>query len=258
VLAAPGALDHVAELERVLDRAEADAERGEAIKRNDAEAKQPHLFEQRHGALTDPVSQSDIDITASLHEIMALIARAVSAHDRAAELLEKNLLKFVPEAYDAMVEQALVASNKWREFSQKRKPDAAALEPVKARNEFELREIDELRSDLATLKSDNRKLKIMLAEQPDLAKLRKKIADQQTQMASLRSEIKKIGNECNQYRKRATKNYREALCLATRETYGVIIKVLHSDKREHITPADLAEAERRVINLKPLFIEPSA
>jgi hypothetical protein len=67
---------------------------------------------------TAPVTKSAIDVTASLHEIMGLIARSDSACDRAAELLEKNLLAFVPEAYDAMVEGALAVANKWQKFSQ--------------------------------------------------------------------------------------------------------------------------------------------
>lgn len=66
---------------------------------------------------TKPVSKSDIAVTQTLHQIMALIARAQGAEQQARELLESNLTAFVPEAYDALVEQSLVVANKWREFS---------------------------------------------------------------------------------------------------------------------------------------------
>jgi hypothetical protein len=64
---------------------------------------------------TAPVPSSKIAETAALHEIMALIARCQAAEEKARTLLEKHA--FVPEAYDALVEQSLVVANGWSEFS---------------------------------------------------------------------------------------------------------------------------------------------
>src|SRR6516165_3303653 len=56
----------------------------------------------------------------------------------------------------------------------------------------ELTEIGRLRAEISRLKSDIAKLKMALQEDPDAAKLRKKVVDQQVEMASMRQVMKKI------------------------------------------------------------------
>jgi hypothetical protein len=110
-----------------------------------------------------------------------------------------------------------------------------------------------LRAENTQLKSDNAKLKMMLAEEPDTAKLRKKAVDQQVEMASMRRAMKEIGKERDKLTKLTDKRFLKAAHLASRQSYGVLVHVLHSDKRKHATEADLAEAERIIVAIKPLF-----
>jgi len=49
---------------------------------------------------------------------------------------------------------------------------------------------------------------MMLQEEPDAAKLRKKFVDQQVEMANLRQVMKKIAKERDQYKARVKPNYR--------------------------------------------------
>src|SRR5262249_58397710 len=105
------------------------------------------------------------------------------------------------------------------------------------------------------LQSDILKLKAMLQEEPDAAKLRKKVVDLQVEMASMRRVMKKIAKERDQYLARTKRKYREAKRLLTRENYSVIIKALHPDRAKHVTAAELATAERVATALRPLFDE---
>jgi len=116
-------------------------------------------------------------------------------------------------------------------------------------------EIGRLRAEIGKLKSDITKLKAMLAEEPDAARLRKKVVDQQVEVTSMRRVMKKIAKERDEYRARVEPKYREATGLATRATFNAIIKALHFDRRQQIKPNELAEAERLFITLKPLFVE---
>jgi hypothetical protein len=125
--------------------------------------------------------------------------------------------------------------------------------------EVEFSEVGKLRGEIAKLKSDIIKLKTMLQEEPDAAKLRKKVVDQQVEMASMRATMKQAAKERDQYQARVARmqprKYGEARGLLKRQNYGVIVKVLHSDRAKHVTAAELAEAERLFIALKPLFDE---
>jgi hypothetical protein len=125
------------------------------------------------------------------------------------------------------------------------------------RAEVEFGEVGKLRGENVKLKSDITKLKMMLQEDPDAAKLRKKVIDQQVEMASMRAVMKKTAEERDQYQARIARmqprKYGEARGLLTRQNYGVIVKALHSDRAKHVTAAELAEAERLFISLKPLF-----
>jgi hypothetical protein len=47
----------------------------------------------------------------------------------------------------------------------------------------------------------------------------------------------------------------EAQRLLTLQNYRVLIKVLHPDRARHVTPAELAAAERIITALRPLFDE---
>jgi hypothetical protein len=67
--------------------------------------------------------------------------------------------------------------------------------------------------------------------------------------------MKRLAKERDTYRTRTLPKFREASRMAIRETYPVIIKALHSDRAKHTTAAELAEAERLFIALKPLFDE---
>jgi chromosome segregation ATPase len=119
-------------------------------------------------------------------------------------------------------------------------------------------EVGKLRGENATLRSDILKLKAMLQEEPDAAKLRKKVIDQQVELASLRRVVKQIGKERDRYQRRAKPKYRSAERLLTRTNYGVLIKSLHPDRSGHVTAAELAAAERLAIGLRPLFVEDEA
>jgi hypothetical protein len=99
------------------------------------------------------------------------------------------------------------------------------------------------------------KLRMALQEEPDAAKLRKKVIDQQVEMASLRQELRRVVKERDKYRLQTEKRFREARHHATRKTYGVIVNALHSDRAKHVTADELAEAERLFIALRPLFDE---
>src|SRR5262249_39832905 len=123
----------------------------------------------------------------------------------------------------------------------------------------EFGEIGKLRAEIGKLKSDIIKLKMMLQEEPNAAKLRKKIVDQQVEMASMRQAMRRVAKERDKYQARvqayAKPKHREARRLLTRENYNAIIKVMHSDRAKHVTPAELAEAERVAVALRPLFDE---
>ena len=120
-------------------------------------------------------------------------------------------------------------------------------------------EVGRLRAEVVKLKSDIIKLKAMLQEEPDAAKLRKKVVDQQVEMASMRRAMKQIAKQRDEYQSRVKAytqlKHREARGLLTRKTYGDIIKALHSDRSKQVDSSELAAAERLFIALRPLFGE---
>jgi hypothetical protein len=113
--------------------------------------------------------------------------------------------------------------------------------------------LDRQAAEIRGLKSEISKLKAMLQEEPDAAKLRKKVIDQQTEMASMRAAMKGIAKERDKLLPQTERRFREASLNATRETYSVIIKALHSDRAKYVKAAELVEAEKLFIALKPLF-----
>jgi hypothetical protein len=116
-------------------------------------------------------------------------------------------------------------------------------------------EVGKLRAEIVKLKSDNAKLKAMQQEPPDVTKLRKKVVDQQAEMAVLRKAIKEIAKERDDYKRYTDLGHKEARKLLTGANYRVLIKVVHSDRSQQVSTAELAEAERLVVALRPLFIE---
>jgi hypothetical protein len=123
-------------------------------------------------------------------------------------------------------------------------------------------EVGKLRAEIGKLKSDIVKLKAMLQEEPDAAKLRKKVADQQTEMANLRRALKQAAKERDQYQnyqaRTRLKKYQEARHLLIPRNHSVIVKALHSDRMKQCTADELKEAERLAIALRPLFSEDQA
>jgi hypothetical protein len=101
----------------------------------------------------------------------------------------------------------------------------------------EFGEVGKLRAENAKLKSDNVKLKAMLQEEPDAAKLRKKIVELQAEMASMRRAMKEIAKERDRYQTRV-KAYQQTKHIEARRA-----------------PAERAEAERAFLQAKPLFNE---
>jgi hypothetical protein len=118
-------------------------------------------------------------------------------------------------------------------------------------------EVGKLRAENGRLKSDIIKLKMMLQEEPDAAKLRKKVIDQQVEVASMRQVMKKIAKERDEYRTRANRyaqpKYAEARRLLTRDNHNVIVKALRPDLISYASPTELATAAKLVTALRPLF-----
>jgi hypothetical protein len=124
---------------------------------------------------------------------------------------------------------------------------------------MEFTEVGKLRAEIGRLKSDNTKLKAMLQEEPDAAKLRKKVVEQQVEMVSLRRDLKQITRERDQYQKRVKvltqPKYREAMKLLMRKNHDAIIWALHADRLKQCSPTELATAHTLVTALRPLFDE---
>src|SRR5215472_11826857 len=59
----------------------------------------------------------------------------------------------------------------------------------------EFTEVGKLRAEIGRLKSDVTKLRMMLQEEPDAAKLRKKVIDQQVEKAGLHRELRRVVKE---------------------------------------------------------------
>jgi len=123
------------------------------------------------------------------------------------------------------------------------------------RRESPFSEVGKLRAEIGKLKSDIFKLKAMLQEEPDAAKLRKKVIDQQVEMAGLRQALRRAAKQRDEYQARTQPKYRKATKHATPENYRLLIKALHSDRLKQCSTAELAAAERVAVALRPLFIE---
>jgi hypothetical protein len=119
----------------------------------------------------------------------------------------------------------------------------------------EFTEVGRLRAEIGRLKSDNIKLKMMLQEEPDAAKLRKKVVDLQVEKANLRQELRRVAKERDKYQVRLKPKYREAMKLLTRKTHDAIIWALHADRLKQCSSTELATAHTLVTALRPLFDE---
>jgi hypothetical protein len=116
-----------------------------------------------------------------------------------------------------------------------------------------------LRAEIGILKSDNFKLKAMLQLEPDVAKLRKKVIDQQVEMTSLRRAFKQAAKERDKYQSHVAhsrpRKYGEARGLLTRKNYAVLANALHPDRLKQCSADELAKAARLAVALRPLFDE---
>jgi len=119
----------------------------------------------------------------------------------------------------------------------------------------EFTEVGRLKAEIGRLKSDIAKLKMALQEEPDAAKLRKKVVEQQVEMANLRHELRRLIKERDRLQARVKPKFRSATGLLTRKNHDIIIKALHFDRRKQLTADELATAERVAIALRPLFDE---
>jgi hypothetical protein len=125
--------------------------------------------------------------------------------------------------------------------------------------ELDFSEVGKLQAEIGKLKSDIFKLKAMLQEEPDAAKLRKKVIDQQVENANLRRVLKQTAKERDKLQAYQVgtrpKKYREAKHLLTRQNHGILAKALHSDRMKQCTADELKEAARLAVALRPLFDE---
>jgi len=117
--------------------------------------------------------------------------------------------------------------------------------------------LDKERAEVAWLRQENARLKAMLREDPDAAKLRKKIDALQTEIASMRRAMKEDAKQRDhfqkRYQKRTTPKGREAEGLLTTENYRAIVKALHYDRAQHVSADEMKTAEQIFIALRPLF-----
>jgi hypothetical protein len=107
------------------------------------------------------------------------------------------------------------------------------------------------------LEAELRRHKAALQEEPDAAKLRLKVVDQQTELVAMRRALKQMGKERDQalkqlarYQGRRGRALQDAEQLLTAKRFRVVVMALHSDRAEKVTAAELAEAERTFIATK--------
>jgi hypothetical protein len=158
-------------------------------------------------------------------------------------------------------QQAEVGNNVDPQASADERKAEAAVEgegeaqPLIRTRHQEFGESANLRAEIGNLKSDLAKRAAMLALEPDAAKLRKEVVDQQVEMASLRRTLKEVTKERDRYRIRVTRKFREVQRLLTSKNHNLLAKFFHPDSSQHVTADDRADAARLVIALRPLFIE---
>jgi hypothetical protein len=184
---------------------------------------------------------------------------AMSTSERQRRYLDK--LRGAPAPADAGKQ---VAQLKARIAELERRGEGAGPQLTRSRHDSRresgaeyFSEAGTLRRQILGLKSDINKLKSALQEEPDTAKLRTQVVEQKQTIAQLRQQVRKLAKERDHYqaedRRHTTKKFREGRDLTTPTTYRTIVKALHSDRAKHVTAAELAEAERLFITLKPLF-----
>jgi hypothetical protein len=160
----------------------------------------------------------------------------------------------IAEAYRLTLPKTTAKTNRSKPHVRKSRPSSD--DGLTNRGQQVFGEVDELRAENGKLKSDILKLNAALQEEPDAAKLRQKVVDQQVEIAAMRRTMKEIAQERDEYKRRATPSHREAERLLTSSTYRTLIKALHSDRGQHVSDDELKEAERLAVALRPLFIHP--
>jgi chromosome segregation ATPase len=179
--------------------------------------------------------------------------RAMSSAERQRRYWERVLQGKAAQPDDGATDE--IAALKAEIAALRAKTSARATKPARTTSRPEFSEAGRVPAEIGKLKSDIIKLKAMLAEAPDVAKLRKKVIDLQVEMASMRKTMKAIAKERDKLQHYARPNYRAAGKLLTPKNHNVLINALHPDRRKHVSPAELAEAERVCVSLRPLFIE---
>jgi len=168
-----------------------------------------------------------------------------------------------PDGRDARI--AELEAELARERAKPAKPSVTKLaQPVtrsyrREAGEFVFSETGKLKAQIDKLKSDIVKLKAMLQQEPDAAKLRQKVIDQQVEMAGLRRALKQTAKDRDQYQSKVArmrlKKYAEARRLLIPKNHSIIVKALHSDRLKQCSTDELREAERLAVALRPLFDE---
>jgi predicted RNase H-like nuclease (RuvC/YqgF family) len=140
------------------------------------------------------------------------------------------------------------------ELEAKRKRDGRRL-VRSARQDSSFSEVGKLRGEIAKLRSDIFKLKAALAEEPDASKLRKKVIDQRVEMMGLRTELKRLAKERDklQHMVPEVRKLRSVARFDQRKAFTVIAKALHEDRLQTCSKAELNEANKYFLELKPLF-----
>jgi hypothetical protein len=113
-------------------------------------------------------------------------------------------------------------------------------------------------AEIVKLKSDIFKLKAMLQEEPDAAKLRKQVVDQKVEMAAMRKAMKEIAKQRDKWRSYGLvigKIGEEGTRLLSRDTFATIAKGLHPDRLQTCSKVELDRAARLFLRLRPLFVE---
>jgi hypothetical protein len=108
---------------------------------------------------------------------------------------------------------------------------------------------------LGRLQADVTRLRAMLAEDKDVAKLRARIVEQNTELHNQRIRIRRLTKERDQYEKAeyAFRKLRGRTELTPKQ-HANLLMCLHPDQRGNRSKDDLLTAYEIVATLKPLFI----
>lgn len=146
------------------------------------------------------------------------------------------------------------------ELREGRTPDAGqrGLARTQAREEHtDWSEAGKLRAENAHLRAEIKRLRPTL--DGETIKLRKQVEELRGERASLKQVMKEVGQERDKLLKQVKQskvwNLRSRTAQLDRPTFNAIAKALHPDRVALCSEADLAEAGRLFLELKPLFAD---